>query len=445
MSARVIVVGGGISGLTAAWRLQNAGHEITVLEAEPAVGGKIRTVERDGFRVHQGALLIGGSYRATLRLVDELGLASNLVTPTANVGIVRDGAIHHLHGRGLRALFDLARAPVISPRSKLLLARLARDAWRARHRIGYDDPAGRAQLDVESVRQYCDRRLNPELRDHFVAPLVGAIWMHDGLEMSVTELFFVLGSFLAGGMRGLRGGLDVIARVLAERLDVQTSARVSLVERDADSARVVWTKDGIEHDERVDGVVLTMCAPQVPPVYPGLEPELQGILLEGIAQAHYAVLRIALETRPDIGATFICVPGGETPEFGAIGVDHEIHPDAAPPGKGLITAFLNHEWASTRMDASDDELIDAVMPGLERLIPGIAGDISFVQIRRWEPATTRSRVGAHRAVAQLHQRIDDGRRIQHAGDYLSVATVEGSVVSGEVAARRLDATLRRAA
>ena len=184
-----------------------------------------------------------------------------------------------------------------------------------------------------------------------------------------------------------------------------------------------------------------MAAPQVPAVYPGLEPELQGILLEGLAQAHYGTLRIALTQAPEIGGVLLAVPVSEMAAVGSIAFEHLISPDAAPPGKGLIAVFLDHEWASTRMDWSDDSWIDAVLPDLDKVVPGIADLVEFIEVSRWEPATIRSQPGTYKLMAQLDAALDDQRRIQHAGDYLSFASIEGSVRAGETAARRLAAAL----
>jgi oxygen-dependent protoporphyrinogen oxidase len=438
---RVIVVGAGISGLTAAWRLQQLGHDVRVLESADHVGGKIATAQRDGFRLGRGAAVFAGSYTAFLGLVSELGLESHITHPPTTAGVIRDGRVHWLRGDGVGAVIDFARTPLISARSKLTLLKLAVDVVRARKAISYDDAAGRARIDTESVAEYCDRRLNAELRDHFISPLLSGIWVVDGGGMSVVDLFALVAKFLGAGMLGYRGGIDFLPRAIAERVNVTTGARVELVERFDDGARVVWTHDGEQHDERVDGVVLTVAAPDVPPMYPGLEPGLQGIMLEGLKQANYAVLRVALKRRPDIDGTFLAVPAGELTGIGTIAFEHNISPDVAPAGKGLIGLYVYADWWEQHRHHDDAELIDMLLPDLDRVIPGIADTIAFVEITSWNPATLHSERGTHKLIAQLDAAIDDDRRVQQAGDYLSVACIEGSVVAGEHAARRLSATL----
>jgi protoporphyrinogen/coproporphyrinogen III oxidase len=144
MSRRVIVVGAGISGLAAAWRLKQQGIDVTVLEAEPHVGGKLHSIERDGFRINPAP----GSTPAPTSRCSPSSTSSvqhRLSTPPTTVGLVRDGTAHYLRGDGLGALIDFVRTPLLSAKSKLLLLRLVRDAAGRRHRT-QDTTTGRRVL-----------------------------------------------------------------------------------------------------------------------------------------------------------------------------------------------------------------------------------------------------------------------------------------------------------
>jgi oxygen-dependent protoporphyrinogen oxidase len=440
---RIIVVGAGVSGLSAAYRLNQRGFDVTVLEAEDHVGGKTAATRRDGFTLNRGATILGTSYDAMLALAKDVGVDDEIVKVAPTIGVVRDGRVHWLRGAPPGALIDFIRTPLLSTRSKLLLARAGIDAFKARKKAGYDKPALRAELDTESVGEYCDRRLNAEIRDRLLGPLMGGLFVVDGLRMSVADLFFSLAKFLGGGMLGYRNGIDFFARALAERLDVVTSAEVKLVERQQDGARVIWTTNGENHDERVAGVVLTVAAPLVPSLYPGLDPELQGMLLEGLKAANFIGARFALSGRPETDAVVVVVPSGELDGLATVMYEHNISPGSAPPGKGVVGALFYHEWATPRLGLSDDELLEAMLPGLDRVVPGIAGMIEFAEITRWAPAALRSEPGMHKLIAEIDRRIDPGHRVQLAGDYLSIPSVNGSVVSGEVAAQRLAGAIER--
>jgi oxygen-dependent protoporphyrinogen oxidase len=255
--------------------------------------------------------------------------------------------------------------------------------------------------------------------------------------MSVADLYFSLVKFLGGGMLGYRDGIDFFARALADRLEVELCARAKLIERSEEGARVVWTRDGREHEERVAGAVITVAAPLVPAIYPGLDPELQAMLLEGLHQANFLSARFALSTRPDADALVVVVPSGEPGGVSTVMYEHNISPGCAPAGKGVVGALFYHEWTTPRLELSDDELLEQMLPALDRVVPGIADQIEFAEITRWAPAALRSEPGMHKLIAEIDRRIDGSDRVQLAGDYLSIPSINGSVVSGEAAARRL--------
>lgn len=438
---RMIVVGAGVSGLAAAWDLEKRGHDVLVLEATDHVGGKTACVERNGFMLNTGAYGFLASYREIFGIVRELGLESELVEVEQTLGIVHDCKVYWLRGKGLGAVIDFVRTPLLSARSKLLLARLGVDAFRARKNTGYADAALRADLDTESVVAYCDRRLNAEIRDRLLAPLLGGIFLVDGAKMSVVDLHYALGSFFAGGLIGYRRGIDFLARALAKRLQVRTGARVTRVEPDGTGVRVEWEQEGSRCDEWADGVVLSVAAPLVPPLHPTLEPRLREVLTHGLQSADYVSVRFALVSRPENDAALVVVPADELGGLGTVMFEHNLSPDAVPKGKGIIGALFYDEWVRSRSGLSDDELIEHALSNVEHVVSGIADLVEHAEVTRWSPAVVRSVPGMHRLIAELVAATDDDRRIQLAGDYLSIPSTNGSIVSGQRAAGRLSAAV----
>ena len=126
------IVGAGLSGLTAGHRLRQAGWEVTVFESEDRVGGRVETIERDGYVIDTAATAVGGSYHAYVALAAELGLT--ILPAPPYTGIVRDGKIHLLQmDKMLRAGLG---TKLLSPAAKLRAIRLGVDAMRAKRRAG---------------------------------------------------------------------------------------------------------------------------------------------------------------------------------------------------------------------------------------------------------------------------------------------------------------------
>jgi protoporphyrinogen/coproporphyrinogen III oxidase len=434
---RVVVVGAGVAGLAAGWRLQQQGCEVVVLEATDEVGGKTAAVRRDGFTLNTGATVLAGSYHAMRAIATEVGVGDQFCDPPAVIGVVHAGRVHLIRTAGVGALVDFVRTRVLSARSKLKLVKVVRDLLRSRTMVDYDRPDLRAQLDTQSVAQYCDAKLNAEICDNLLDPVLGGIYVVEGKRLSVADLWFTVWKVLLGGLLGYRGGMDFFARAVAAKLEVQTGAMVTGIAREADGARVSWTTPDGTHQDHVDGVVVTVPAPQVPSMFPEIDPELSRILTEDLHQANFISIRFALSHRPSTRAAVIVAGTGELGGISTISYEHHLSPGSTPPEKGLIGVLLYSDWATTRLGMSDDDLVSEVLSSLRIVEPGIAGIVEFSHVTRWSPAALNALPGTHKNIAKVNRMIDPRDRVQLAGDYMVLTSVNGSIMSGEAAAKRL--------
>jgi len=146
----------------------------------------------------------------------------------------------------------------------------------------------------------------------------------------------------------------------------------------------------------------------------------------------------ALRHRPAEPALIVPVPRGEDPNLCVVTFDHNFSPDCVPPGAGLVSSYWLHEWSAARRGRSDAEVITEMLPAMARIVPGIADDLVFAQLDRWDPAVVRSYPGWYTHVATLAERADPADRVQLAGDYLSASSTNACAVSAELAAQRLE-------
>ena len=169
---RVAVIGGGISGLAAAFALAGRGLEVTVLEGSPRLGGKLAVSEVAGLPVDAGAEALLARRPEGTDLIGAAGLAADLVLPgTTSAGIWTRDEIRPLPRRQFMGVpADFAELGATGILSAAGLARAEQDLA---------EPAG---SDVtgpaadESVTSRVGGRFGAELVDRLVEPLLGGVY-----------------------------------------------------------------------------------------------------------------------------------------------------------------------------------------------------------------------------------------------------------------------------
>ena len=252
---RVVVVGGGITGLAAAERVAAAlGPEsVLLVEADRRLGGKIATETVDGAVIEGGPDCFLAAKPAGLALVRHLGLEGELIgtDPRFRKSFIRRGRRLHELPDGLSGLVPSRIGP-------LVLTRLLSPWGRARAALELVVPPRRGDGD-ESIARFVTRRFGREAYEWLIEPLLGGIHAGDGERLSLSATFpqladterdhgGVLRSMMHarnrparaghGGPAGfvtLRGGLGALVSALERRLEgrVRTGHRVRSVFRTA--------------------------------------------------------------------------------------------------------------------------------------------------------------------------------------------------------------------
>ena len=191
---RVAIIGGGITGLTAAWHLQRAGLAPTVFERSARVGGAIGAIHSDGWLHELGPNSMLETSDQISALVEEAGLGSRRVyaAPAAKQRyVVRDGRLVAMPTSPL----GFVTTRLLSMRAKLALLG---EPWR---------PRSPAEAN-ESVSDFVVRRLGREFLDYAVNPFVGGVYAGDPATLSVRHAFPKLhrleqehGSLLRGAIK----------------------------------------------------------------------------------------------------------------------------------------------------------------------------------------------------------------------------------------------------
>ena len=432
---RAIVVGAGISGLTAAFRLQQRGFDVTVLEGDGVVGGRMSSVVQDGFTMNRAANILPASYSTIRQLATDVGLGDQISRMDGAIGTLKDGRIRRLRSDHL--VGDALRTDLLPWRSKVRAVRLLVDALRMRKTLSYENLGEAQRFDVETAAAYFERRLDPELGEYLVEPVLRALYAADAGRLSKVDFFFAAVNFIGSGFMRYPGGIDFLVNALAARVDVRTRARVSLVEREGDGVTVHWDEDGQAQRERCDACVIAVVGPAVPPLYPQLDPTQRRILQEDFEYGTCFNCHFCLSGRPAEPSLIVQVPPSEDAGLCVVTFDHNSSPALVPPGKGMLSTYWLHEWCEERIGHTDEELVEEMVPSVAKVVPDVQGLTEFTRIDRWRPAVMRSRPGTYAAMAEFARRIDPRSPVQLAGDYLSASSTNGCALSGERAAERL--------
>lgn len=245
-SLRVCVLGAGASGLSAAWHLQQQGHQVTVLEAAPDIAGKCASIEVDGRAYDLGGHLCTPQYRAVARLVEAMGLAREDATATFNYDVVGRRVIPWDDTPALREAFLKYRA------------------LRERELAGLDRPG------LGTVAARAAQPALEWLAAEGLAPLgdaVGASFTSTGYGYlqggEIPAIYFLKAAETAGllakdGQPDLpqywtvRGGMQALWNAVVSRLpDVRRGVKVRAVERRDGKVRVSLGKEKLEFDRLV--------------------------------------------------------------------------------------------------------------------------------------------------------------------------------------------------
>jgi len=252
---RLVVVGGGISGLAAAWAARQAAHgvegglEVLVLERGAAVGGKANSIARDGWLVEGGPGGFLGGRPGMERLIEGIGLAgerSPAKRSSARRFLFRAGRMRRIVPNPV----GLLREGVLGP---LGVARMLAEPFIAARRDGAD----------ETVWAFAARRLGAEVADRIILPMALGIFAGDARHLSLAAAFPRMaalerehgslirgmiarrGSMSSGALSSFRRGMQQLPRALAERggFTVRCGADVRAIRRAPDGWSVVVNGD----------------------------------------------------------------------------------------------------------------------------------------------------------------------------------------------------------
>lgn len=443
----MFIVGGGISGLSAAWYLNKAGIRATLVEQSTRVGGVIQTEHVQGSTLEAGPDSFLAIKPAALELIRDAGLADLVIGSndhSRTTFIQKRGRLEPLPD-GMMMMVPTKIMPMV--RSRLL-------GWGTKIRMGLEyfrRPAkGSVEHQDRSVRDFLRDHYGRETVDYIAEPLLAGIYGGDPAQLSANcvltrfvELEKKYGSLTRGVLaerrpssggplfRTLRGGLSTLIDALEDGMD-RVRGTADALERTADGWRVrvngEWTHAGT--------VLLAVRAYQAASLLAPHEPELAS-RLNAIPYTSSLTLSIGFNRagikHPLNGHGFL-VPKLERKHVKACTWVHRKFDYRVPENQVVMRCFMSGD----SLDQSDDVLLKIARAEL-RDIMGVELEPIFHTIHRWPRSMAQYTVGHQKRIEEVRSRAGALPGLYLAGNYFDGIGIPDCIRLGKAAAEAIAA------
>jgi len=387
---RIAIIGGGISGLTAAQLLAGAGHDVVLVDDAAEPGGLIAGARVDGFLCERGPQAVLDGSDAVRALIAGAGLEDRIVR-----------ALPAARRRSVYVAGKLRPFPASPPaliKTDLLSAR-------GKLRLLREPFVGRGGDDDESVFDFVARRFGLEAAERAAGPALIGVYAGDAAALSVRAAFPRLaalerehGSVLRGMFR-TRGtsrlgrpitfpeGLGELPRALGAVLGARRRlARATGIEHRAGGWTIALDGGATIDAERVllttpaaaSAALLAPLAPAATEALRAIPHAPVAVVCLGFRDADAGALGMDLD-----GYGFVAARGEGIALLGCQ-YDSSVFPGRAPPGGVLLRALCGGTFDPGLVDADDATITGQVLGDLRRAA-GLRREPDVVQIWRARP------------------------------------------------------------
>jgi protoporphyrinogen/coproporphyrinogen III oxidase len=464
---RVVVIGGGITGLAAAWRLQEgaASREIpvavTLLESGDRVGGALETIRRDGFVMEAGADSFLAEKPAARNLAERLGITGELINTQEQFRktlVMRRGRLVPIpEGFSLLAptwMGPVWRTELFSPWGKL---RIAMEPWIPKRNESDSD---------ESLAAFVTRRLGREVLERVAQPLAGGIYTADPSTLSIgatlprfVEMEQKHGSLIRGlqaaaqtrnaqarGTSGarwtlflsFREGMGEIVETLTARLarSIRYKAQVTEIVRMPEGRDGRWVarcSDGslLEADAVICAAPAYASAEMIEGVAPMLAARLRGFNYASAATVNLAYRTSDFGHPPDSFGFVVPIIEGRKIIAGSF--SSLKFAGRAPAGMMLARVFIGGALQRGMMKLDDAEMVAAAREEFRDLF-GVTAEPLCIYVRRWPESMPQYLVGHRGRVSEVEKEAAQLDNFILAGAYLRGVGIPDCIAGGENAA-----------
>ncbi|MCS6989537.1 MAG: protoporphyrinogen oxidase [Chloroherpetonaceae bacterium] len=441
----VVVIGGGLAGLTVAYRLKQGGAEVKLLEASKAVGGKIGARKAGGEPFDIGANTVLESNDAIRRLIDDLGLRGEMLfaSPQANARWILK--------RGKLLPFPDSPIAFLSTRLFSLGAKL---------RLLREPFIAKATRE-ETLAEFAERRFGREILDYALNPFLVGVYAAKPEDLSARAAFKTLyelesecGSVVKGAlakakaakrepksysgkMFSFAGGIYAMIQKLSSALgaSIERGAEAQDIQREDGKWRVFYAQQNEMRSIEATHVVFATPADATA----ALVQPLDRTLADALAAIRYS----------PVAQVFLCFTREEVPQpqgFGFLAPEKEerqilgaVYNSAIFPSRYqtvAFTVFLGGSRKPELVKYSDGTLIEVATSELQSILNLKARPV-VESVAKWERAIPQYRVGHSEILAKVEAFEAREKTLAFAGNWRGGVSVPDTVAQAEEIARKL--------
>ena len=431
---KALVVGGGLAGLTAAHLLAKAGADVEIFEAGDSVGGRVGTVQVEGGFIDVGAQFIHSNYDVVLSLIRELGLEGNLAPLTSPITTIQ-------RGRRYRMAFDSWNVPYLTVKERLRfnfqLGRLLLPRLRTRPHAQWPRAL---DLDDEELGHYLRPRVGEDTYEYSIRPLMLSYAMAEPEGVSVAYFARSMAMYLSTKTFALRSGIAALTEALAQGKKVHLGAQVVRLLPDG-PRRVVGIEvaRGDQREEiRADAVVVAVPSPALAPLYDGWSGVERGFL-DTFAYSPFPIATLRRRSAIDDPSYAVLPDRADGYRLSFLTLPQNKLPQSAPPA--YVQCYVLGPLGTGIIDEDDDTITGRVAQDLERIFPGVSGDVDWVRVDRYQHGFPHFAPGTYGRALEFRESVRSIHGLAVAGDFIEGGLLEGAALSGKRAARAVSADL----
>lgn len=430
---KVVIVGGGITGLSAAFYMQKEAREkglpldVILVEASNRLGGKIRTVRRNGFIIERGPDSFLIRKKSMGLLAEDLGIEGELVkNATGQAYVLVGGELHPIPGGSVMGI-----PTEIGPFIKTGLF-----SWAGKLRAAGDFVLPRSNIQGDqSLGGFFRRRFGGEIVENLIEPLLSGVYAGDIDHMSLESTFpqfyevekkhrsLILGmkkttpkqvpqkdghgAKKEGVFHTFRNGLETVVEAIEMQLNLGTvmkGVRIDAIEE----PKTVGERTTLELNDgrkiEADAIILTTGHEMAGRLFApyGLLEDLREIPTTSVATIALAFPEEHVVQ--DKEGTGFLVSRSSDYSITACTWTHRKWPTTTPKGKVLIRAFVGRVGDEAIVDLPDAEIEKIVLSDLGKIID-IKGKPDFTVITRWKEDRPQYRVGHKQRIAEARAEL----------------------------------------